>query len=109
LTLKSAYSCKNHTSLTDVSCPAPLKFTTAAKIGMAIGIVVAVALAILAVFLCCRRSQKREAARLQTLRTRNELVDLPAYAPGANVGRGESEVVLRPDTPPPPYEARRDT
>jgi hypothetical protein len=75
---------------------------------MAIGIVTAVALGILAVFLCCRRSQKREAERLRKLRTQVELADLPAYVPGsvAVVGSGESEVVLRLDTPPPPYEAR---
>ncbi|KAL3454841.1 hypothetical protein BJX65DRAFT_261504 [Aspergillus insuetus] len=111
LTLDSTYTCKTHTSLTDVSCPAPPKFTTAAKISMAIGIVTAVVLGICAVFLCCRRSQKREAERLRKLRTQVELADLPAYVPdpGTVVGNGEGEVVLRVDTPPPPYEARRDT
>ncbi|KAJ0413367.1 hypothetical protein BJY00DRAFT_296982 [Aspergillus carlsbadensis] len=110
LTLNSDYACKGHTSLTDVTCPAPPKFTTAAKVGLAVGIVVALALGILAVLLCCRRSRKREAERLRTLRTRDELADLPAYAPGA-VGAtgGESSTALRPDTPPPPYEARRET
>ncbi|KAL2798168.1 hypothetical protein BJX66DRAFT_295812 [Aspergillus keveii] len=110
VTLNSTYTCKTHTSLTEVSCPAPPKFTTAAKICMAIGIVTAVALGILAVFMCCRRSQKREAERLRKLRTQVELTDLPAYVSSPEaVGDAGSEVVLRLDTPPPPYEARRDT
>jgi hypothetical protein len=77
---------------------------------MAIGIVTAVALGILAVFMCCRRSQKREAERLRKLRTQVALTDLPAYVSSPEaVGDAGSEVVLRLDTPPPPYEARRDT
>ncbi|KAL2808436.1 hypothetical protein BJX63DRAFT_409246 [Aspergillus granulosus] len=98
ITLDSDYSCKDHSSLTEVSCPVPSKLTKAEKIGMGIGIAVGVALIILGVFFCCKLSRKQRAERQRT-----ELADLPAY------GVADSSTVLRPRTPPPPYSATGQT